>query len=102
MTFRLTKEDSMEVGHKLGILADEPELQESYSLTQDQADALRKSVPHNGGEWEVPTEALEAVKGEMLDHVEILRTIAGDCRGSDMGQSLRIAKQATRFERMFS
>jgi len=97
---KLTREDSMEVGHKLGVLADTPDLQESYGLTQEQATELQWSVPHNGGLWTPPVWAVEAVRGELADHVEVLRSIAGDARsGGDMAQSLRISKQARRFER---
>lgn len=100
--FRLTKEDSCEIGHKLGVMADTPELAEGYGLHPSQAESLRASVPHNGGDWEVPVWAWQAVSGEMLDHVEVLRTQAGDARsGGEMGQSLRISKHAARLERMF-
>jgi hypothetical protein len=52
--------------------------------------------------WIVPAFAEQAVKGEMQDHAGILKGIAGDARSEGaMGQALRIAKQAKRFERMF-
>lgn len=99
---KLTKNDAQEVKHKLCVLADTPDLQEDYHLTQGQADELAKSVPHNGGEWTWPTWADEAVKGEMDDHCTILRHIASDARkGGEMGQSLSISKQAKRLENLF-
>jgi hypothetical protein len=97
---KLTHEDAMEVGHKLGVLADTPDLQADYGLTKEQADTLRDSVPPTGGEWTIPAFGVEAVRGEIADHVEVLRDIASDARsGGEMGQALRIAKQAARFER---
>lgn len=99
MILKLTHEDAQEVGHKIGVLADTPDLQEDYGLTQAQANELCQSVPRIG-EWIVPEWAIAAVRGEIEDHIEILRDIAKDARGIDMGQALRIAKQATRLERM--
>ena len=90
----------MEVGHKLAVLADTPDLQDDYGLTQEQATELQRSVPHNGGLWTPPPWGVEAVRGELADHVEVLRSMAGDARsGGDIGQALTIAKQARRFER---
>lgn len=97
---KLTRDDAAEVGHKLGVLADTPDLQADYGLTQEQADTLRNSVPPFGGRWTIPAFGVEAVRGELADHVEVLRSIAGDARsGGEMGQALRIGKQAARFER---
>lgn len=102
ITFRLTKEDAEEISHKLYILADTLDLQNDYALTEDQANALAQSVPHAGGSWNVPAWALSAVRGEMADHVEVLRDQAADARNNrESGLALRIAKQAKRFETMF-
>ncbi len=103
MKFKLTENDAQEVMHKIGILDDEPELQEGYGLTQAQATELFKSIPHKGGEWEVPEWAIKAVCGEMENHAEILRNIAANAfNDREVGQSLRINKQAKKFENMFT
>jgi len=104
MKFKLTKNDAQEVLHKLWVLHDTPDLQESYNLTQKHARALIDSLPVNGGIWDVDAPwALTAVRAEMLNHVQVLRDQANDARsGNEVGQALRIDKLATRFERMFS
>lgn len=103
MPILLTKNDAMEVSHKLCVLADTPDLQEDYRLTQEQANNLRDSLPHDGGSWECPAWAAEAVKEEMQDHCRILSGIADDARtDGQAGQALRIAKQAKRLTAIFS
>ena len=103
MKLKLTKNDAQEVLHKMAILADCEELQADYKITQDQADALRDSIPRNGGEWVVPLAMVEAVKGEMQDHAHILRHIASDARaGNAIGQALGINRQAKRLEAAFA
>lgn len=103
MKVKLTQEDAQEVMHKIGVLADSPDLCEDYGLTEAQASALCDSVPHKGGEWEVPEWAQAAVRGEMANHCEVLDGISADARdGGEIGQALRIAKQARRLERLFA
>ena len=103
MTIKLTKNDAQEVAHKVGVLADTPDLQEDYALTQEQADELRDSVPHEGGKWIVPAWGSKAVRGEMADHCEVLADIASDARsGGQTGQSLQISKQAKRLHNVFA
>jgi hypothetical protein len=98
----LTKEDAIEVSHKMHILSDEPDLQLDYGLTQDQTMGLVNSIPLNGGVWNIPDEFLPAVKGEMTDHLHVLRDIASDAYNADeKGQALRIGKQAMRLQRLF-
>ena len=97
MKEKLTKNDAGEIAHKLRVLADTPDLQEDYGLTQDQADALCASVPHEGGEWTVPDWGVEAVLGELTDHCTVLTHIASDARsGNQIGQALQVSKQAKR------
>lgn len=103
MKTKLTKNDAQEIAHKIGVLAETPDLQEDYGLTQAQADALRDSVPLNGGVWTVPAWGIEAVRGEVADHCEVLAAISADARdGGEAGQSLRIAKQAKRLREVFA
>lgn len=98
----LTREDAQEVLHKIGILTSNPDLQEDYNLTQEQASQLYASIPKNGGNWEIPSWGWNAVRGEMENHVEVLRDIAADAYNArEAGQALRIAKQAKRFEKLF-
>lgn len=103
MKTKLTKNDAQEIAHKLGVLAETPDLQSDYGLTQAQADTLRESVPHEGGEWIVPEWGVEAVRGEIADHCEVLADIAADARsGGEAGESLRISKQAKRLAELFA
>ena len=98
---KLTKNDAEEVQHKMGVLRDTPDLQESYGITQEQADAILSSVPHAGGEWNYPRnpECIAAIKGELENHAVVLRHIAHDARRHlKTGQALGIDKQAKRFE----
>lgn len=98
----LTQEDAQEVHHKLRILADTPDLQMDYGLTQDQANALVQSIPKSGGQWIVPPWAWTAVQGEMADHIEVLQDIAMDAfNAREQGQALRISKQAKRLKKLF-
>lgn len=68
---------------------------------QEQANTLRDSVPFRGGEWTVPEFGIAAVRGELEDHVIVLRHIADDARsGGDAAAGMRIDKQAKRIERL--
>lgn len=103
MKIKLTRDDAQEVLHKLTVMVETPDLYYSYSLCEEQAVALANSVPQDGGEWTVPEWAVEAVKGEMQNHAEILKACADAARaGGDVGQSLRIYKQAKKFETIFN
>jgi|ERR1035441_2225486 hypothetical protein len=100
--FPLTREDVQEVMHKLTILVNEPDLQMDYGVTRKQVEALLQSIPRGGGQWQVSDEMLPALKGEMQDHIVVLRDIATDAfNANKRGQALRINKQAQRLERMF-
>ena len=100
--FPLTREDAQEVMHKLTILLNEPDLQADYGVTREQVEVLFKSIPRGGGQWQVPDEMVPAVRGEMQDHIVVLRDIATDAfNANKRGEALRINKQAQRFERMF-
>ena len=100
-TFVVTADDAQEIGHKLDILSNEPDLLEEYKVTQDQVKSVIKSLPRKGGEWQVPKDVAHAVRGELEDHVVVLRDIANDARsGGEPGQALRINKSAARLERI--
>jgi hypothetical protein len=96
----LTKEDAQEVLHKMTVLAETEDLQESYGITQQQANELVASVPRSGGKWALTGWTVDVVRGELADHAVVLRHIALDAyNGGAVGQSLRIHKQAGKFER---
>ena len=100
--FLLTKDDVQEVMHKLTILLNEPDLQADYGVTREQVEVLLKSIPLNGGQWQVNNEMLSTLKGEMQDHIVVLRDIATDAfNANKREEALRINKQADRFERIF-
>lgn len=94
----LSSEDAIEVTHKLGVLADSPDLHEGYGLTKQQVDSLAQSVPTKG-KWNIPDWAVEAVQEELKDHALVLRDQASDQRRNlEHGLALRISKQAKRLE----
>ena len=79
------------------------EVIELTGLTQEQADELAKSVPHNGGNWNPPAYATEAVRGELENAAEVLRGIADDCRAAgEVGQMLSCHRLANSLERMIA
>ncbi len=105
MNVKLTANDAQEVWHKLGVMAETPELCEGYGLTVEQVESVIDGLPKQGGEWTVPEFATEAVKNEMQDHAKILRAIADDNRGcqKDTGRPMVIARELTKkFETIFS
>ena len=100
---KLTKEDAQEILHKMGVLVNSSDLQLDYGLSPEQSNILLHSIPQNGGEWIIPEWAINAVKGEIEDHILVLRDIANDAFNSnEFGQSLRINKQAKRLEKLFN
>jgi hypothetical protein len=100
--FPLTKEDAQEVLHKITILLNEPDLQADYGMAREQVEVLLQSIPRDGGQWQVSDEMLPALRGEMQDHIVVLRDIATDAfNANKRGEALRINKQAQRLERMF-
>ena len=99
---KLTHEDAQEVMHKIGVLADNADLQDDYGITPEQANELVQSIPHNGGEWKIPDWGVNAVRGEMKDHIQVMRDIAMDAYNSnERGQFLKISKQAKRLTALF-
>lgn len=99
---KLTKKQAQEVLHKLGILANEPDLQDDYGLTQSQATELLKSVPHKGGEWSVPDWARDAVRGELENAAHVCRSGLADWAKSsgDVGGMLAEHRLANQLEKL--
>jgi hypothetical protein len=96
---QLTKDDAEEVRHKLGVLRDEPELRESFGVTEAQVTALIKSVPINGGSWVAPHDALGIIKSELDNHADVLYDIANDAKGENKrAEARKIERQADKFK----
>ena len=92
---KLTKYIAEEIGGKMDILADTPELQEDYNITQDQADEIAAIIPRNGGEVEFAEWMKPIVAEELRDRAVTLRAI---CKVS--GEYLTDGKLAARLERL--
>lgn len=102
MKVKITQEDAREIEHKLNVLRDSEDLMADYGIEETQVTSVLVTLPRGGGEWIVPAWADDAVRGEMQDHAVVLRGIAGDARaGGEVGQGLRIDKQAKKFEMLF-
>ena len=90
---RITARQAEDIEYKLDILADEPDLLETYGLTEAQGRELVDSVPLRGGEWTVPEWAVAAVTGELADLADVWRDIARSMSG---GFALTAAEDAER------
>ena len=95
---KLSRNDIDELKHKIGILVDDTNVQESYGITQEQAEEIFDTIPNKPGEWIIPDWMKPVIVGEMEDHVKLLRDIAKTVEPS---KSLPIYKQASRLEKMF-
>jgi hypothetical protein len=110
VTLKITRLMAEEIAHKMHILADEPELQGDYGITQLEADRLADSVPHwllgdadRPKEWTFPKNFGPAVHGEMMDHCKILDDNAHDASESCETQQARdIRNLATRIRKMLA
>lgn len=102
MKLKLTKKQAQEVLHKFGVLADSPDLQDDYGLSQSQANALLATVPRQGGEWVVPGWAREAVRGELENAAEVCRSGHADWAQSsgDVGGMLSEHRLANQLEKL--
>ena len=63
-----------DLAHKMTIVQDEPDLQESYGITQEQVDSFCNSIPMNpkrGQEIAIPACMVECVRGEMENMADI-------------------------------
>jgi hypothetical protein len=73
-TTRLTANMAQIVMGKLEIVADEPDLQADYNITQQQADELIASIPAKGGTWTIPAATSRVVREELNDMITIWAT----------------------------
>lgn len=98
----LTPEDVQEVWHKMQVLADSPDLQSDYGITELGVKAIIDSIPKQGGKWTPPSWAHNVIKGEMQDHIVVMRDCAKDA--ADAGnpkQASEIRSHARRLAAMF-
>ena len=72
MNIKITKSRAEDIQGKFSTLRDDTDLQESYCITEDQADCIFKSIPAKGGEWNIPDEHLATVCEEMRDYAQFL------------------------------
>lgn len=75
MKIRFTELQAGEIAHKACIVRDEPDLLESYELTEQQAGAFADAflgVP-NGGEVDVQPEWVDVIVGEIENAIEIAK-----------------------------
>lgn len=77
---KLTKSQAEELRYRLDIVADEQDLLDDYGVTQEQVEALSRSVPERG-EWDCPAWAADMVREELGVTVEIFRSIAYSMEG---------------------
>lgn len=101
MIVHLTEIHAEEVVSKLEILAETPDLLEDYNLTEDQVRELIATVPTNG-EWSIGPMVEAAVRGEMVDHVKVMRDCAAGARRHRAdGQARATEALADALERLF-
>ena len=73
MKIRFTELQAGEIAHKACIVRDEPGLQESYDLTEQQAEAFADAflAAQRGGEVEVQPEWADVINGEIENLIDI-------------------------------
>lgn len=69
---KLTQFQAGELRYRLDIVADEQDLLDDYGVTQEQIEALSRSVPERG-EWDCPAWAADMVREELGTTVAIMR-----------------------------
>jgi hypothetical protein len=70
---RFTELQAGEIAHKACVVRDEPDLQESYELTQEQAEVFAQAflAAQHGGLVEVLPEWVDVITGELENAIEI-------------------------------
>lgn len=82
----LTKLQSEELNHKLAIIRDEPDLQESYEMTSEDAQQLIDALPDTDGAFSFDAKFSNALTGECENLLDIAQANM-DCAGdSEIGQ----------------
>jgi hypothetical protein len=100
-TFKITADDARELQYKIGTLLENADLQSDYGISREQAKQIYNSIPTEGGNWDVPAWANQAIKGELEDQSKVLSDMADDARSENRtGEALRMNKQAKRFKQL--
>jgi hypothetical protein len=75
---RFTELQAGEIAHKACIVRDEPDLQDSYELTQEQAEQFAKAflAAQHGGLVDVLPEWVDVITGELENAIEIAQANA--------------------------
>lgn len=72
VTVKLTKIQAQEVRHKMQILAEEPELQESYEISEDEAADLAATFENNEqGQYTFAAKFAEVIASELENSLDI-------------------------------
>ena len=100
-TLKITADDARELQYKIGTLLENADLQSDYGISREQAKQIYNSIPTEGGNWDVPAWANQAIKGELEDQSKVLSDMADDARSENrIGEALRMNKQAKRFKQL--
>lgn len=67
----LTKLQAEELHHKLSIVVDEPDLLESYEISEQQAQAAIDALPYEGGEFVFDPAISDVLDGEVENLLDI-------------------------------
>lgn len=70
-----TKLQAEEIAHKACIVRDEPDLQDSYELSEEQATAMADAflAAHNGGDVDVRPDWVDCIVGEVENLIDIAK-----------------------------
>ncbi len=72
MRVRFTNFELDEIAHKMNIIASEPDLQDSYEITEAEAEAMFKRwLPRRAGVYTISKEEAEIIQGEIENSLEI-------------------------------
>lgn len=75
MTYRFTEFQSGEIAHKLGVIAEEPDLQESYGVSEEETEAVLALFRVRGAiEVELSERWAEIIAEELEDAIEVQRS----------------------------
>lgn len=95
LTVHLTALQIGEIAHKLGIVADEPDLQDSYEVSEEEArqlaDFFRDAKP---GDVSFDDRYRDLIEGEIENRMEALHANWKDCGDEDEGGLYRSMAQA--------
>ncbi len=97
MQVSLTRLQIDEIAHKLRIIADEPDLLDSYDISQSDAEALaEKFRVAQAGLIEVHADFADVLIGEIEDRMQACHANWKDCGDEDEGACYRSLAQAVK------